>query len=427
MINSQFASRMGNRFAAFPTTPPTHSQSPGKNPFRFWAIYGGFFCLLLLSGCGSIVSVNQSSSTATIKVASLSGEEGAPTTLWYRAGEIGLEPGKTGADTFTLLPYSVLRPGNQYTLLRLEAGNGRVERAFVPYESICTVTIAPDSSLDLNIAPVPDDRQLREELTARVPGLQQALFLNDTRTVANLLLHWIANNVDDALVQQDSNHTLPIIVKSDVSFAYHEFFRRDRGGVVCGGFAVMLQKLLLSFDIDALIIDFGDPASGLTHMSVVIPEQAVDGTWDFYIHDPKLNFRCADATTGQPIGLFEIMDRELTNRFSTVNILQASNADRDFVGTAGQKNDARYIFNRVKGTRYFYRRPGYTLQDHMKDYNTQFVNAGFTSGNAGFFELMQKQFYTVRQGNNPVSRQAFVQELAKRKIPLVYPSYKWPQ
>lgn len=367
---------------------------------RFWTLASMAGSLFLLSGCQTIVAVNSSSSSVILEVASLSGEEGKPLTSWYESGEIGLNAGETDIGKFAVLPYSLSGPGNEYALLRFDAGNGRVERAFVPFSSTCTATVTAENFLDVTISPIPDDRQLVEELTARLPGLQQALLINDTHEVANILLNWAANNVDDAMLAADSKLSTPVVTGKNVAFAYHELFRRDKGAVFCGGFAVFYQKLLLAFDIDALVIDFGDTVSGLTHMSVVLPEQDLLGNWVFYQFDPKLNFRCADATSGQLIGLFDVMDRELANNFNTVQILQGNNDLRDFVGAAANQSSKGYKLDRIKGSRYVFHRVGYTLQAHVTDYANKFVGGGFTPGIAGFFELMQEKFFTVRRGNN---------------------------
>jgi hypothetical protein len=209
-----------------------------------------------------------------------------------------------------------------------------------------------------------------------------------------------------------------------VAYSYHELFRRDRGAVFCGGFAVFYQKLLLAFGIDAIVIDYGDTVSGLTHMSVVIPEQDEFGNWTFYQFDPKLNFRCVDETTGELIGVFDVMDRELADEFDSVKILQGNNDKRDFVGGGNHLNSSVYKIDRIKGSRYVYHRAGYTLQSHVTDYSAKFLSGGFTPGIPGFFELMQKQFFTVRRGNNQASRDAFVNELKNRNISLVYPKYQ---
>ncbi len=378
----------------------------------------------LVSGCDSVVFVNRSATPVVIEVSAQWGEEGVPPGVTIPGGEISLETNEAITRQFLAPSYGLSEPGNLYSLLRFDAGEGRIEDVFLPRKSTCVVTLNAEDFLEVDVLPELGEADFRNELLARNPDLKRALQFNDKLAAAEVLLHWVANHVDDALVTKDSQATLPIVVKNTVSQSYYEIFKPDKGSVVCGGFAVMLQKLLLFFDIDALIIDFGDPVSKLTHMSVVIPEQHANGMWSFHLYDPKLNFRCVSAVTGQPLGVFEIMNRELSGNFDTVEIVQNSNADRDFVGSAGQLQNPQYQFHRKKGTRYIYRRAEYTLEAHVTDYATQFAGGGFTPGTAGFFELMQVQFYTVRRGNNQASRDAFVQELINRNIPLVYPKYQ---
>ncbi len=281
----------------------------------------------------------------------------------------------------------------------------------------------PGGTLDQTLVPVPDDTELKNEIMARTPGLEQALQNGDTFDVANALLNWTAQNVGDAMYQSDADAALPIVAGKPVSYSFYRLFRPDRGAVFCGGYALIYQKLLLSFGIDALVIDYGDTNAGLTHMSVVIPQQQSDGGWQFYQFDPTLNFRCTDATTGALLGLFDVMDRERSNQLGSVTILQGSNAGRDWVGSLPSE-DSRFTFQRMVGGRYVYHRDDYSLSAHLSDYSTEFANAGFTLGPAGFFEMQQREFFTVRIGNNQDSRNAFLQELQNRQIPVRYPDFQ---
>ncbi len=399
---------------------PEHAHAPHRQSLLLIAAA----CVLFFGGCYSIAAVNNSATAQSIEVAALTGEEGQQTTLAFKAGEIDLDAGETTLSKFTIVPYSVIGPGSQHALLRFDAGNDRVERVFAPLDSICKVTMTPEGYLDATLAPAPDDVQLRDELLARISGLQQAIYLDDTFSTAAYLLSWCANNTDDALENADDKATLPLVVNNSAAYAYHELFRRDRGAVFCGGFAVMYQKVLLAFGIDALVIDFGDVSLGFTHMSVVIPQQKSDGTWKFYQFDPKLYFRCRDSATGIPLDVFEVMDREIADLFQTVTIVQGSNDHRDFVGTSALLNSSVYKLDRIKGSRYIYRRPGYSLAAHLADYGAAMEDAGLSPGAAGFFELMQRNVYTVRRGSNQASRDAFVNELVRRQIPLIYPNFQ---
>jgi hypothetical protein len=71
-------------------------------------------------------------------------------------------------------------------------------------------------------------------------------------TAAQIQLRWACNHVDDALAIDDSAAMTPVVVQQSAAYCYHEIFRRDRGGGVCGGHAAYFQKVLLLFGIDAL-------------------------------------------------------------------------------------------------------------------------------------------------------------------------------
>lgn len=381
-------------------------------------------CVFLLCGCDSVLIINESNASAVITVSSEKGKEGPLPSIIVPGGKVQLDPNASSTHQFTAPPYTLSDPGDLYSLLQFDAGDHRFAEAFIPRTSTCAVTLNAQNYLEVDVLPPLQDADFRNELLARIPGLKSALEVNDQFTAAKALLNWAANHIDDALSSADSQVTLPLVVKNPASQTYYEIFQPDTGAVVCGGFAVYLQKLLLYFSIDALVIDFGDLEAGLTHMSVVIPEQQADGSWEFYQFDPKLNFRCVSAVSGARLGLFDVMDQAILGQFATVAIVQGSNDERDFAGSSAQLQDARYQLYQKKGNRYLYRRVGYTLQAHVTDYAKEFANGGFTPGPAGFFELMQRNFFTVRRGNNQASRDAFVQELTKRKIPLIYPKYQ---
>lgn len=279
-------------------------------------------------------------------------------------------------------------------------------------------------TLDRTLVPVPSDAELKNEIIARTPGLAQAIQNNDKFAIANYLLIWTALNVDDAMEQAMADASLPIVISQPVSYSYYELFKSNQGGVFCGGYAVMYQKLLLAFGIDALVMDYGDMSAGLTHMSVVIPHQVTNGSWKFYQFDPTLNFRLSDSTSGALLDLFEVMDREQNDLFNTVTVRQGSNAGRDWVRRSPQGPDPRYTLAGIDNGVYIYRRDDYSLNAHLSDYGTEMANGGFTPGPAGFLELQQREFFSVREGNNPNSRAAFLQELQTRQIPVRYPNLK---
>ncbi len=385
------------------------------------SIVMGVVSVLWLCGCDSVLVVNESNSPATITVSTKTGQVGGLPEATLPGGKVRLDPQESDMLEFIAPQYAFTPPGDLYALLEFDAGNGRIEEVFLPRASTCVVTLNDRDYLDVAVAPALEEADFRNEILARNPGLQAALVAGDKFAAAEILLNWAANHVDDALLSNDSKVTLPLVVKGTVWQTYYDIFKPDQGAVVCGGFAVFLQKLLLFFDIDALIIDFGDLDTGLTHMSVVMPVQDGDGLWRFYLYDPKLNFHAVEIISAAPLGVFEIMDRELNGLFHTVEIVQGSNSQRDFAGNSTQQQDPRYQFRQQKGDRYLYGREGYTLQAHLSDYATEFANGGFSPGPAGFFELMQRKFFTVRRGNNQASRDAFVQELSARQIPLIYP------
>lgn len=396
--------------------------APSSRCFRLSIVVTG--CVLFLSGCDSALIYNASTKPAVITISSEKGSEGLLPPVEIAGGKVNLDPKESATHQFAAPPYTLSEPGNLYSRLQFDAGEARSADVFLPRTSTCVVTLNAQDFLHVDVFPPLDEADFRNELLARNPELPWALEHDDQLTAAKVLLNWAANHIDDALSDADSQVTLPLVVNNPAWQSYYGIFQPDTGAVVCGGFAVYLQKLLLFFDIDALIIDFGDLNAGLTHMSVVVPVQDSDGTWNFYLFDPKLNFRCVSALTGAPLGVFEIMDRELLGQFNTVRVLQGSNADRDFAGSAAYLNDPRYQFSQKKGSRYLYRRPDYSLQAHVTDYAKEFANGDFAPGPAGFFELMQRKFYSVRRGNNQASRDAFVQELARRRIPLVYPNFQ---
>lgn len=379
--------------------------------------FGIALAVVCLVGCVRVQATNLSNKAVEVTVSAAVTDS----TEYVDLGTLAVEANGSVGTTFQPPPYSVYSPGNQYALLRFRSPIAGEESLLVPQGSLCTVNVTSQGYLDLPIYPVPDDSQLRQELLARLEGLNWSVAQGDTLTAAQILLRWVCNNVDLALVQSDEGATTPIVVQQSAAYCYHELFRRDRGAVYCGGYAEFTQKVLLLFGIDALVIDFGDERTGLTHMSVVLPKRNTDGTWEFYLYDPTFNIRCVDATLGLPVNFFSVLDRQRLGAFDTVKLIQGSNADRDWAGEARHQESPLYQLQAIKGSRYLYRRPDFTLAAYMQDNAATFAAGGFRTDDQALFQLAWKQFFSVRTGNNNTARSAFVEELTARRIRLKYP------
>ncbi|HET6422238.1 MAG TPA: hypothetical protein VFG20_01065, partial [Planctomycetaceae bacterium] len=312
----------------------------------------GFLAVVCLAGCVRVQATNSSTEPVEITVSAAATDS----TEFLDLGTLALDGNSSVGTTFQPPPYSVFSPGHEFALLRFASPTAGEEELLLPQGSVCVVNVTPQGYLDLPLVPVPDDAQLRRELLARLEGLDWAVNHGDSLTAAQILLRWVCNNVDLALVQSDQDATTPIVVEQSASYCYHELFRRDRGAVYCGGYAVFFQKVLLLFGIDALVIDFGDERSGLTHMSVVLPKRTSDGTWEFYLYDPTFNVRCTDSMLGLPLNFFTLLDRQRFGMFDTVQLVQGSSAERDWAGTALHLASPQYQLHAIKGNRYLYRR-----------------------------------------------------------------------
>jgi hypothetical protein len=379
----------------------------------------GFVAALLsLAGCARVQAINDSATPVTIAVSAATLDD--PTTQ-VDLGTLAVDPRSSVSTTLQPPPYSAFPPGLQYALLRFHSATAGDEEIFLPVGGSVVAKVTTQGYLDLQPLPTPNDEQFRNELLGRLDGLSFAINRGDQFTAAQILLGWVANNTDDALSIDDSEATTPLIVTQPASYCYHEIFRRDRGAVFCGGFAVYMQKVLLLFGIDALVLDFGDLRTGLTHMTVVTPVRQADGIFRFYLFDPKMNLRCVDANLGVPLDFFTVLDRQRLGLFDSVNIVQGSIDDRDWAGTAIHQTSPKYQLHARKGSRYLYRREGYTLKTFVEENAAAFTAGGFRTDEQALFQLAWEEFFSVRTGNNGASRDAFVRELTNRGINLKYP------
>ena len=152
------------------------------------------------------------------------------------------------------------------------------------------------------------DRELRHRIVTEVPAVARLLDAGRTVDAAVELTDWVAHGVDwgwDPRVVEQNSDT----VFWQPATSGYAVWTSDRGGAMCGAFAIYHVKVLALFGIDAFSINFGHgDGSGLTHVSTVVPIRDPDG-YRFHVVDPTFNASYVDPVSGAPLHLEEVLSR----------------------------------------------------------------------------------------------------------------------
>lgn len=149
-----------------------------------------------------------------------------------------------------------------------------------------------------------DDADLKQEVLAGTPGLADALERHDTWTAAQLIKDWVAPRVP---VSSAGTAVLAAEAYGPAEL-YYDYFEPAIRGVYCGGMALFLKQVLGLFGIESFTVDFGNVVGGLTHVTVVVPVGAGDGTGRYRILDPTFDLAPTVATTGDPVTVPELLE-----------------------------------------------------------------------------------------------------------------------
>ena len=207
-------------------------------------------------------------------------------------GSYAYRPAPNGTESFVISNTTKL----ELLLYSSHVGNYRVRSIDI---TDCTGTCKTDSDL-------------RSQILAETPGLQSALDSGDKWAAAKMIRRWASPRID-----WSGNPDLLNTAGYDASQLYYEFFQPDRTGVFCGGAADFFRKVLGLFAIPSFEFDFGDPADGLTHATVIMSFPNSDGTTDYRIVDPTFNMDFTLVPSGKPASvpvMWEMWRAGMTDR-----------------------------------------------------------------------------------------------------------------
>lgn len=253
------------------------------------------------------------------------------------------------------------------------------------------------------------DATLRMRIVNQTPGLLSALAAGNTLQAANLLLNWSANAADMSL-----DNTTLFTGGGPASFYFYNEYLPNVGGSFCSGVASFYTEVLALFGINAFTVGFGDiPGGGLTHTTVIVP-QLVNGVWQDYIFDPTMNVTYHDATTGNYLTYFDLINDFNSGNFAQIQVVQGSLAARKFLSATAQTSSSLVFVGYGPGD-YVYNFPTYGMNAYLQTYGPLFTTDGFLTGLPGLIQLMEFHVYNVFPSNSAAAQQ-FVAALQSPNI-----------
>jgi hypothetical protein len=261
------------------------------------------------------------------------------------------------------------------------------------------------------------DDLLRATLLAEIPGLEEALG-TDRLEAARLLLDWAANAGDFALSVEIARKTTPRVSGLSASELYYDVFLPNRGAVYCGGMATFFDKVLKLFGYNSFVVDFGDAAAGLTHVTVVIAQWEVS-RWQYYLFDPTFNLTFQRRTSGTYASVEELMDlRDQGKLLEAIVVDQMLLDRRNFLAVRGDRTDS----TRVKvvndaGDYLVCTIPGYGINMFFHNWRHTFERGGYPPGFQGLVQLLKKRVFRVGPSLDARAAQRFAAKLKARGIP----------
>jgi hypothetical protein len=261
------------------------------------------------------------------------------------------------------------------------------------------------------------DDLLRQTLLAEIPGLEEALS-TDRLEAARLLLDWAANAGDFALSVEIARQTTPRVSGLSASELYYDVFLPNRGAVYCGGMATFFDKVLKLFGYNSFVVDFGDAAAGLTHVTVVVAQWEVS-RWQYYLFDPTFNLTFQRRTSGAYAPVEELLPFRDQDRLREAFVVDQMLLDRrNFLAVRGHRADS----SRVKvvqdaGDILVCAIPGYSIQMFFYNWRSTFERGGYSPSTLGLVQLLNKQVFRVGPSLDARAALRFVAKLKARGIP----------
>lgn len=269
---------------------------------------------------------------------------------------------------------------------------------------------------DLRVTRCEDCRtrsEIRTLLLGQITALGQALRI-DRLAAARMLLGWAVENSDFAL----DDSSLIDARGRDLPDLYN-VFRRDVGGVYCGGVASFYDKILKLFGYPSFTFDFGNTTASLTHSTVIVPIRD-GGHWRFYMFDPTFNLVLLDTNTGRPVSVPDAVRAALRGRYGSLEFADVPVA-KSFVAkpetVAGRDDVSCRPVRPVGDGRVQCFVPDYSLALYARSNAARLRAAGYRAGELALVDLMAAGVWRLGPSTRPPAVSTFKTALRGLGIP----------
>jgi hypothetical protein len=174
-----------------------------------------------------------------------------------------------------------------------------------------------------------DDRKLHALVLAEAPGFRQALARGQKFKAAEILLHWVSPRIPGAAPTQQAPEST-----TGLGEDYYSYFAPASLGSMCGGAADFFRRLLNSFGIPAVTVDFGK-RSLFTHVTTLVP---MHGSRDWAVLDPTFDMEIVSRRGGRPVPFARAVSIAAHGRAHTqLHARTRSLARRTLIATDGRR------------------------------------------------------------------------------------------
>jgi hypothetical protein len=248
--------------------------------------------------------------------------------------------------------------------------------------------------------------------------------LDDRLKLAMFLLDWGANEAD-----YDMGKSLQTVANEEFAGAtaaeiYYQYYVPSLAGGYCGSLAIFQSKLFRAFGLDAFTINFGILKPNLTHVSVVVRDEA---SGRYFLLDPTFNGYFTSAGAGAPLDIDELLGaapESITFKDQPLNrrdYLALKSELPDFAQWSTLHDCKDITVDNKSAIRC--RRDDTRLENFWDGGILEAAKSAGISPNAyGFVELMKRGFFNVGDALNPNTRADFTALLQKHRIAVGTPS-----
>lgn len=270
------------------------------------------------------------------------------------------------------------------------------------------------------------DPDLKLQILRESKGLN-ALLGRDVLKVARQLLKWSANKIDVTWDKRFAFETEPLLKNQTVAEMF-TMFDRNQAAALCGESSVFLEKVLETFGIDAITVNYGRQECCLTHVTVLLATKEGNRR-RYFVFDPYYSFYLYDTVDKRIPDLFEVIDAVRGGNYSRFILVNVPLDERDFI----IPNSRREQFAEVKGqcfavdgpfdrNRTRARFPGFGFESVMENFSKSMPSLPTGCLPAGspieqFVTQIEDGVYGIGGGRTQEVRDEFLTELRKRSIP----------